>query len=914
MIKSAIQSGTEEERCLQDLFLTNPTDDRDAIITAKGDRVGGTCEWITSTEEYVKWTGSDAALLWVSGRPGKGKTFLSIFLTKHLAQGGRTVIYFFCDSKVGSRNTATAVLRGLIYQLVDQRAQLVRHVLAPCKVQQSALFNESSFESLWRIFQAIVEDLRGVEIYCVLDGLDECFEDSLTKILRKVGALFDRTSSVKHTLKLVIASRRHPDCLERTLGTFPQIALDSGERNDVQFDIDSYISACIQRLPSTNASLVHHIERKFREKAEGTFLWVSFMFEDLEKRTVAGIEEALRTLPQGLDGVYKRILLQIKPENKAVVADLLRWITLAIEPLSVSQLGEALRIRASEHLSRDQVCLAHITSCGHLLQVQEFDEWGYERYGWDYDRPDQPWYEGSACDPLVTLVHQSAKDFLLHPFKDREIAAFLVNEVEGNISITRRLLSSMQDEWLGFVQSMDFTSHPLAHYCFKYWPDLMRQLDDQSLLQLVDKNRSFFAEESRIRVQWLPGYDPSILHTACRLDLLPLVERLLQRKRLKSPFTFHRYINQPWPVRPLMIALERKNIRLAQLLLCFGARVDVGIYADSFLTVLEWTARHSDPEMFELLSDTKRGRRFIKSDLIAAQTGRRMHSLLHLSAARGDPQICKALIETHHYNVDSLGHDSQTPLIYALRMGNVDLAQALVGRWGASTASAFKLLEAANLLMCFENDSNVPALDLVVSQWGVDINCRDESGRTIFHTILQNLYEFGSLHSIRPFLERCVALGGDPSICSSTGDNPLHLFPWSIILNGRDSGFRVILWLLHDGRLGINDQNKEGNTLLHKLFHDAFHDDQIKDLDRLPGQVLTWLLDLGADRALQNSQGTVAGPPTNYSALSPYDQRLSDECNEVLKNYATVPSNLKRRSSDDGAWAGGWNRTFMNPR
>ncbi|RSM11474.1 hypothetical protein CEP52_002970 [Fusarium oligoseptatum] len=93
----SFRPGTDEDQCLQDLFITDPLSDRDGIVTAKGRRTPGTCEWIPITEEYQTWSTDRSGLLWISGPPGKGKTFISIFLTQLLqsSKPDDTIIWFF---------------------------------------------------------------------------------------------------------------------------------------------------------------------------------------------------------------------------------------------------------------------------------------------------------------------------------------------------------------------------------------------------------------------------------------------------------------------------------------------------------------------------------------------------------------------------------------------------------------------------------------------------------------------------------------------------------------------------------------------------------------------------------------------------------------------------------------------------
>ncbi|KAK3990666.1 hypothetical protein QBC44DRAFT_380316 [Cladorrhinum sp. PSN332] len=81
----------EESRRLQELFVTDPTSDRDAIVIANGGMVPSTCDWITTTDAFVGWKQSESGLLWVHGGPGKGKTYLSIYLTKSFEERSSNV-------------------------------------------------------------------------------------------------------------------------------------------------------------------------------------------------------------------------------------------------------------------------------------------------------------------------------------------------------------------------------------------------------------------------------------------------------------------------------------------------------------------------------------------------------------------------------------------------------------------------------------------------------------------------------------------------------------------------------------------------------------------------------------------------------------------------------------------------------
>ncbi|KAL2196961.1 hypothetical protein P885DRAFT_23029, partial [Corynascus similis CBS 632.67] len=69
-------------------------------------------------------------LLWIKGDPGKGKTMLLCGIINELksASASSLLSFFFCQATDTSINNATAVLRGLIYLLVDQHLSLFSHV------------------------------------------------------------------------------------------------------------------------------------------------------------------------------------------------------------------------------------------------------------------------------------------------------------------------------------------------------------------------------------------------------------------------------------------------------------------------------------------------------------------------------------------------------------------------------------------------------------------------------------------------------------------------------------------------------------------------------------------------------------------------------------------------------------------
>src|SRR5215469_9947060 len=190
LIRSAVRLSEESGaklKCLGSLLLTDPEDNLRNIRRTKGNRANGTCEWILSNRQYVEWVEADSnQLLRLIGGPGMGKTMIASYLvdqfTKNAEQSGSTLLAFFlCDASDENRKTATAVLRGLLVQLLRQQPSFFQYV-QPIYDEYGRDDFESvfcmNFHSLWEAFEAVLQFPVGKSIVILIDALDEVVENS----------------------------------------------------------------------------------------------------------------------------------------------------------------------------------------------------------------------------------------------------------------------------------------------------------------------------------------------------------------------------------------------------------------------------------------------------------------------------------------------------------------------------------------------------------------------------------------------------------------------------------------------------------------------------------------------------------------------------------------------------------------
>ena len=223
-------SEPSSHQCLRDLRVTDPRDDRRRIEGDK-DRLLKDCyAWVLDDVSFQRWrTQDEARLLWIKGDPGKGKTMMTMGVIAELSQGHKTrlssrtmvkmfaklklgsrpclVTYFFCQSTRPELNNAASVLRGLMYLLVAQRPQLVKHVQKRYEGIGKRLFEgPNAIYALREILSDMLSDASLPPTYLLVDALDECTL-GLSELLQ---IITDASLGRRSRVKWLVTSRNIP--------------------------------------------------------------------------------------------------------------------------------------------------------------------------------------------------------------------------------------------------------------------------------------------------------------------------------------------------------------------------------------------------------------------------------------------------------------------------------------------------------------------------------------------------------------------------------------------------------------------------------------------------------------------------------------------------------------------------------
>ena len=390
--------------CLQSLFLTNPLDDLTAIRRSKGKRVEGTCEWLLLHEAYNAWLVEDGPrMLQLVGAPGIGKTMISSYLVDELNKRaqctpGMIFAYYFCDNNDNKRNTAIAIIRGFLLQLLRQRPLLFKHIQEDYHQMRDRAFEE--FEALWRILLKMLTDPNASQVYFLIDALDEC--DKSPRGFRQafLASLADLFSTQHGNgaidFKLLITCRPESDILGELDDPTRLVRIDSGKING---DLLKYIQTRVNELSTKKKyppKLKQDIQSALSEKAGGTFLWVSLVLKDISETTITSkVRTKLQSLPSGLSEVYSRILDNIQKEDMENARFILQWVVTARRPLTIDELAMA---RALGPEGWDKNTIPTADTLNELTDGFKFCE---------------PLVYLDSTTNTINLIHQSVKDYLL---------------------------------------------------------------------------------------------------------------------------------------------------------------------------------------------------------------------------------------------------------------------------------------------------------------------------------------------------------------------------------------------------------------------------------------------------------------------------------------------------------------------
>ena len=548
----------------------------------------------------------------------------------------------------------------------------------------------------------------------------------------------------------------------------------------------------------------------------------------------------------------------------------------------------------------------------------------------------------STCSSLVTITNDSRQVVQFSHFSVKEfLVSNRLTSSLGDISQFGICLGSAHTTFtqacLGLLvhsdDNMILEHSPLAGYAIKHWAE-HAQFDDvvshvqDGLETLFDRNKPHFAtwvnKSGMDREIYGPSDQQQVLNPVYYSAVCGLYS-FVEYIAIKSPH----YINTVGGTFhfPLLAALARGHIRVAELLFEHGADVDVrGAEGKTILLMaLSWLEDHhnllntveflithgadvnaqDDTLTSPLHLAEEYGRQQITTMLLEknanlnSQDNYGQTPLHRLLGSRmyddHDSNRVRLLIERHGAEVNRRDTDGQTPLLLALKKGWFRAVRILLEHGADSnvkinTNDNFPWHRLADSLVYDEDEVLDHAQFLL--KLGVEMDTRDKSNGTN-PTPLHLAIGRNHLKLLAFLLEH----GADPAAENNGGQTPMHILSDHRYQSEGDLLNLAVLLLKHGAGIAVNRPDKDNETpLLLAIRRDRF-------------KIAETLLEYGTDTNAENSMGM-----TPLHMLSESDSKDEYNILQLARLLLKNGANVNRRDKDNETplhLAIRWDRFFL---
>lgn len=299
---------------------------------------------------FREWLDSPKQLYWITGKPGSGKSTLMKFIweavalndperphsdlgpeDKHLTVAN----FYFWAAGSSIQRSREGLYRTLLYQLLKQHAHAIAKS-SPDRWEVLCLFGavEKRFteHELQSMLRHCLGQLQHRRVCLFIDGLDE-FSGNYDDLVKFFSKLID-----DYPVKLCLSSRPLL-VFEEAFQDKPSLRIHELTHRD----IDAYVMSQFQKSPSFitlrshDEPYIDDLVKQILQRAQGVFLWVKLVVASLVEGLRDGdtrieTQRRLDRLPDDLEDLFHRILLDLRPEHQRKAALYLGFMSLCPEP------------------------------------------------------------------------------------------------------------------------------------------------------------------------------------------------------------------------------------------------------------------------------------------------------------------------------------------------------------------------------------------------------------------------------------------------------------------------------------------------------------------------------------------------------------------------------------------------------
>ncbi|KAL4778896.1 hypothetical protein BJX76DRAFT_362292 [Aspergillus varians] len=350
-------AGLHENKVTQVKTIKNWLEPEDPVLSSiteftahfAQEREESTCLWMAPyLTSFLK---SDQKTLFISGKPGSGKTILATvindYLQYHIGGVMYRPIFVPINARIPANTTPQATAKSILHQLFSARIGNVQlyGILSDAydRCQKSTL-DEDYDNVLWHALGlALQASLEGAkELVLVVDGADEasCGQTAL------VNRLSDATSNASNLKLIILATQEQEVSTAQTaVHVTPELIFD-----DVAAVVRKTFQPCsaFGEMPEEQQEIT---VTQIAEAASGSFLWAKLAAKRIRDehppdghgflKTVAALAKARLSIT---DLVVHRLDSKASDEAKRMLI----WLATASRPLALRELSALLSVRVDK--------------------------------------------------------------------------------------------------------------------------------------------------------------------------------------------------------------------------------------------------------------------------------------------------------------------------------------------------------------------------------------------------------------------------------------------------------------------------------------------------------------------------------------------------------------------------------------
>ncbi|KAL2065167.1 hypothetical protein VTL71DRAFT_4308 [Oculimacula yallundae] len=691
----------EEAECIKSLWYPD-MDARalDPALTAEP----GTCEWILSHQKILLWTtNQESALLFLSGKPGCGKSVLTKYLkdmlptlptsrvqlTSESAQIPIVAYFPFNDRGDQKAKKFYSMIRSILYQVFKASPVHFRfsELLESYKLLKTGGPHTGTFEwplhLLREAWRSILRCDTGVPLYVLVDALDEAETSTARETLALLRPI--RPSETKEgCLKVKAFVTGRPEVIIRlcdeSYREIPRIRLEDEDEMANTDDIAIYVKNQIVRVPTHRRIELGPLFSQIVKQANGILLWAKLVVEHVVLQAATDsyqeIHRSITEIPSDMKDVYRTMLEREKDNRHAEERRrIFQWVLFATGPITLPNLQVAILMRTNP--CSHPGCFSCISEAHNEVGEAEMENRLITRSSGLLELRKAPY---SYVPPTVQLIHQSAKDFLLENPKE------WFPEMQANLTLSECSHTFLAACCFWYLNHMDLPStmlashiyetDPFGRYAVASWPYHVIHSGSQSSLlwaafsDLI-RNREAFDFVCR-------AGELHHIHSKHQYPTSPITPLIISTYHTLPAFVINLLETSDHMINKrdgsgrtaISMAAEIGNETIFRALLGFKG-VDIGLVDKRTMSPFDWAVMAGRASFVQLIMQAK-------SEVISKHPNF-LYSPLCISAQYGHIDLVRQFLSVRNFMWTTAIQcgESRDPLLLAADSGHLEIAKIL---------------------------------------------------------------------------------------------------------------------------------------------------------------------------------------------------------------------------------------------